>query len=108
MTNETQPVVVTAIFTPLEGRKNDLSAALVASIPAVHDEEGCILYAIHDSEDGTITMLEKWSSRDALAAHAAGAPVAALNAAIEGLVAGPTIVTLMDPIPAGTDAQGLL
>lgn len=108
MTNETQPVVVTAIFTPAEGRKSDLSAALVATIPGVHAEAGCLLYAIHDSEDGTITMLEKWASRADLAVHAAGAPVAALNAAIEGLVAGPTVVTLMDPIPAGTDAQGLL
>ena len=103
-----ESVVVTAIFTPVEGRKSELSAALVASIHAVHDEQGCILYAIHDAEDGTITMLEKWASRDDLAVHAAGAPVAALNAAIEGLIASPVVVTLMDAIPAGTAEQGTL
>ena len=103
-----ESVVVTAIFTPVEGRKSELSAALVATIPAVHDEQGCILYAIHDAEDGTITMLEKWASRDDLAVHAAGAPVAALNAAIEGLIASPVVVTLMDAIPAGTAEQGTL
>jgi len=103
-----ESVVVTAIFTPAEGRSSELVRALVASIPAVHAEQGCILYAIHDAEDGTITMLEKWASRDDLAVHAAGEPVAALNAAIEGLIATPVVVTLMDAIPAGTPEQGLL
>jgi len=103
-----EPVVVTAIFTPVEGRKNNLAAALASTIPGVHAEQGCILYAIHDAEDGTITMLEKWASRDDLAVHAAGAPVAALNAAIEGLIASPVVVTLMDPIAAGTTEQGVL
>jgi len=103
-----ESVVVTAIFTPVEHKKSELAAALVASIPAVHAEQGCILYAIHDAEDGTITMLEKWASRADLAVHADGAPVAALNAAIADLIASPVVVTLMDAIPAGTPEQGLL
>jgi quinol monooxygenase YgiN len=74
----------------------------------VHEEEGCQLYAIHDAEDGTITMIEKWDSREALAAHAAGSAVKALGAAVAGLVAGPATVTTMDPLPAGTPEQGEL
>jgi quinol monooxygenase YgiN len=101
-------VVVTAVFQPVEGRKQELIDALTASIPAVHDEEGCRLYAIHDAEDGTITMIEKWDSREALAAHSTGAAVKALGAAVAGLVAGPTTVTRMDPLPAGTAEQGRL
>ncbi|MGY3567737.1 putative quinol monooxygenase [Sinomonas sp. RB5] len=102
------PVVVTAVFHPAEGKKDQLREALRSSIPAVHEEEGCLLYAIHDAEDGTITMLEKWSTAELLDAHAKGAAVEALDAAVGPFLASPTIVTKMAPIPAGTDEQGLL
>jgi quinol monooxygenase YgiN len=102
------PVIVTAVFTPVAGKKDELVAALTATIPAVHAEEGCELYAIHDASDGTITMLEKWDSADLLAAHAAGTATAALNAAIDGLIAQPVVVTTMTAIPTGTAEQGAL
>jgi quinol monooxygenase YgiN len=101
-------VVVTAVFHPVPGRTAELIEALRASIPAVHEEEGCLLYAIHDADDGTITMIEKWTSREALDAHDAGAPVKALQAATAELLARPTVVVKMDPLPAGTREQGEL
>jgi len=101
-------VVVTAVFQPVEGRSSELAAALQASIPAVHEEDGCRLYAIHDAADGTITMIEKWDSAEALAAHAAGPAVKALQQGIAGLVAQPPVVTTMTPLPAGTLEQGEL
>ncbi|WOP18145.1 putative quinol monooxygenase [Raineyella sp. LH-20] len=102
-------VVVTAVFHPLPGRKDDLVAAMQTGIEAVHrEDDGCQLYAIHDAEDGTITMIEKWSSPEALAAHARGAAVGILNGDVEALLASPTVVTRMTPIPRGTDAQGRL
>lgn len=100
-------VVVTAVFTAAEGEYDSLRAALVAALPAVHAEEGCLLYAIHDADDGTVTMIEKWASQDALDAHAAGGAVAALNEAIAGLVVGPPVVTAMRPIPVGGAAGAL-
>jgi quinol monooxygenase YgiN len=102
------PVVVTAVFHPAAGRTAELVEALRACIPAVHDEPGCHLYAIHDAEDGTVTMIEKWDTRDNLAAHAAGPAVAALDAAVADLIARPTTVTTMTPLPAGTAEQGAL
>ena len=66
------PVVVTAVFHPSPGRTAELIDALRATIPGVHREEGCLLYAIHDAADGTITMIEKWTSAEALDAHASG------------------------------------
>jgi quinol monooxygenase YgiN len=102
------PVVVTAVFHPAPGRVAQLIDALRATIPAVHSEEGCRLYAIHDADDGTITMIEKWDSREALAAHAAGPAVKALQAAVADFVAQPTTVTTMTPLPAGTREQGEL
>ena len=101
-------VVVTAVFHPAPDRRDDLVAALRASIPAVHDEAGCLLYAIHDASDGTVTMIEKWTGQGDLDAHAAGPAVVALNAAIDGLLASPVVVTTMAPLPAGTDDQGVL
>jgi quinol monooxygenase YgiN len=101
-------VIVTAVFHPVPGGTAELIDALRASIPAVHREEGCRLYAIHDAEDGTITMIEKWDTPEALAAHAAGAAVAALGSAVADLIAEPTTVTRMSPLPAGTSEQGEL
>lgn len=102
------PVVVTAVFHPAPGRRAELVDALRSSIPAVHEEAGCRLYAIHDAEDGTITMIEKWDSPEDLAAHAAGPAVAGLDKAVADLIAQATTVTTMTPLPAGTAEQGQL
>lgn len=101
-------VVVTAVFHPVEGRRPELIAALSAALPAVHAEEGCLLYAIHAASDGTVVMIEKWADAAALAAHAGGEAVAALQAAVGALVTGPAEVVTMTPVPAGTDTQGAL
>jgi quinol monooxygenase YgiN len=104
----TGTVTVVALFPAAEGRLDDLRAALVEAIPAVHEEEGCELYAIHDGPDETIWMLEKWSSVALLDAHGSGPAVARLQELTRGLTARPAEVTRMYPIPAGTEEQGLL
>ena len=63
---------------------------------------------IHDAADGTIVMLEKWTSSEDLAAHAAGQAVVALNKLVGPYLASPVTVTTMTPITAGTDRQGAL
>jgi quinol monooxygenase YgiN len=42
------PIVVTVVSHPVEGRAAELVEALRRCTPAVHDEQGCRLYAIHD------------------------------------------------------------
>lgn len=101
-------VVVTAVFHPREGKKEELAHAMHRGIEAVHTEPGCELYAIHDAEDGTITMIEKWSSVQELDSHGDGEAVAVLREDIADLVEGDPVVTRMFPIPAGTDDQGAL
>jgi quinol monooxygenase YgiN len=101
-------VIVTAVFHPLDGHRQELIDALRVAIPAVHEEAGCLLYAIHDADDGTITMLEKWESRELLAAHGSGAAVVALNALVGPHLAAPVTVTTMSPLAAGTAAQGIV
>lgn len=102
------PVVVTAIFHPAEGKKDQLIEALQATMPAVHEEDGCLLYAIHDAQDGTVTMIEKWSSAEALEAHSKGSAVEALGKAVDPFISQPTTVTTMTPIAAGHAERGLL
>src|SRR5699024_8731971 len=72
-------VVVTAVFHPKPGKQQELAEAMRRGIAAVHTEDGCELYAIHDAEDGTITMIEKWSSAEALDAHGDGDEVKILR-----------------------------
>lgn len=100
-------VIVTAVFHPAAGARERLIAAMRRGIEAVHAEPGCELYAIHDAEDGTVTMLEKWTTAADLDAHAEGEAVALLNADIEGLLASPVLVTKMTPLPMGSAAGAL-
>ena len=58
-------VVVVATITPLPGHADEVIAAFAETIPLVHAEDGCELYALHRAEDRLI-MIEKWASREAL------------------------------------------
>jgi quinol monooxygenase YgiN len=101
-------IIVTAEFTPVEGAYDQVVAALAPAIAEVHEEPGCLLYAIHESPTGQIMMIEKWETVELLDAHGAGAAVKRLNASLEGLLAKPVDVTRLVPIPAGTAQQGAL
>lgn len=102
------PVVVTAVFFPAEGQRDAVVEALHRGIPAVHEEVGCELYAIHDAPDGTIVMIEKWTTEADLDAHAVAAPVVAIRESLQGLVAAPTVVTRLVPLPVGDAQRGAL
>lgn len=108
MSDAAAPVVVTAYFYPRPGTRDQVLAALEPAIAAVHDEEGCELYAIHDAPDSSIVMLEKWTSAAMLDAHSAGEAVAGLNVALEGLLERQVEVTRLVPIPVGEPTKGAL
>lgn len=101
-------VVVTAVFQPKPGKQKELAEAMRRGIEAVHTEKGCELYAIHDAEDGTVTMIEKWTTAEDLDVHGDSDQVKILRADIADLIEGPATVTRMTPIPAGTESQGAL
>ena len=104
----TKTVVVVAVFPAAPGKLDALRSALVEAIPAVHAEEGCELYAIHDAPDDQIYMLEKWSSVELLDAHGSSPAVARLQELTAGLTAAPVHVLRMTPVPAGNPERGLL
>lgn len=97
--NETSgAVTVVAVFHPLPEAKEELVRILRAHLPNVHFEPGCELYSIHDAEDGTIVMIERWTTRAQLDAHSGGPAVAAMSADFAGLLAQPVTVNVMRPL----------
>jgi quinol monooxygenase YgiN len=102
------PVVLSVVFVPVEGSRDAVQAALSKGIGEVHEESGCELYALHSAPDGTFVLLEKWSSEEELAAHAAGDRVTRLNESLLGLLERPAEITKLAPVPAGTETQGQL
>ena len=108
MSDATLPVIVTAHFFPRPDARDQVIAALQPAIAGVHEEDGCELYAIHDAPDGTIVMLEKWSSVELLDAHGQGEPVRKLGLALDGLLERPVEVTRLVPRPVGDAVKGAL
>jgi len=100
-------VVVVATITPLPEHRDAVIAAFTETIPQVHGEDGCELYALHQAKDRLI-MVEKWASREALATHSKGAALAAMNPKLAGKVAGAPEVIVLDAVPAGDPAKGAL
>lgn len=101
-------VVLTARIVPVPERRDELVAAFKDTIAKVHaQDEGCLLYALHECKDGSLLMIEKWTTSEALKAHGSGPVMTAHAAATEGMAQGVTL-EFLTPVEAGTTAQGEL
>jgi quinol monooxygenase YgiN len=100
-------VVVVATFLPAPGSREEVRAALEEAIPAVHAEDGCLLYALHEGEDALV-LLERWTSGRALDVHNDAPSVARLRARLEGHLSAPIDVVRLVARPVGTPEQGRL
>jgi len=100
------PVVI-ATLTPKPGRLQDVLDAFTAASPLVHAEPGCELYATH--EDGlVVVVVERWTTADDLAAHAAGAAIAELNRLMGSALTAPAGVSVLENVPFGDPAKGTI
>ena len=105
------PITVLATIHPKPGRAAAVRAAFEQIIADVHEEEGCLLYALQVSGEAgaeTLHMVEKWTSREALAAHSQGEALRRLDGLLGDDLASPTEVVVADPAPAGDPAKGAL
>jgi quinol monooxygenase YgiN len=100
-------VVVVATVYPAPGHADEVRAALLRAVPRVHAEDGCELYALHESADRMV-LVEKWTSSQALATHAAAAALADLRSELDGLTAADLDIQVLAPVAAGTPIQGAL
>jgi quinol monooxygenase YgiN len=96
---------VLAFITTKPGRRNEVLEAFRANVPAVHAEDGCIEYgASIDAQDvgpfqtqvgpDTFVVVEKWTSVEALKAHAGSSHMAAYGARTKDLLASRVIHVL--------------
>lgn len=101
------PVTVVALLTAKQGLASRVIDSFREVSPLVHQEPGCELYAAH-TDGNVVIMVERWTSRADLDAHAAGAPLARLNELNADLLVRPYDVWFLDPIPLGDPAKGII
>jgi len=102
-------VIVVATFTARPGMGDTVEAGLQDVVAPTHNEDGCLLYALHRGivDPDTLVFVERWTSTEALGAHAAQPWVRGLSALAEHLV-GPPRVETFRAVPAGDPDKGLL
>jgi quinol monooxygenase YgiN len=103
------PLVAVVSFLPLPGRRAQVVEALGPIIEMVQGEPGCLLYALHESPDGTLFFIEKWASKaDADHHGSTSAALPLLAERLSPLLAGIPVITELSPLPVGTPEQGRL
>jgi len=88
---DTDHIHLVAHLVAKTGKEQALIDAVLAIVPAVREEPGCIAYVPHVSREHreTVVMVEAWEDQAALDAHAAGANLTALAARFDELLAEP-------------------
>jgi quinol monooxygenase YgiN len=94
-------VVVVAHIRPLPEHLDAVKQAFLETLPEVHAEPGCELYALHEA-DGVLVMIEKWASQEALNTHMTAPALSGLGPKLAGKVGGAPEVQVLTALPAGT------
>jgi quinol monooxygenase YgiN len=98
-------VVVVATIVPKADQVDAVREAILASVPKVHAEPGCELYALHET-DGQFVMLERWESPEALKVHSRAEALTTLGGVLADKLAAPPDVRRLAPVPAGDPDKG--
>jgi len=101
------PVVIIATFAVKPESVEAVRDICTKAVPQVHDEPGCQLYSLHET-DGAFVFVEQWADEEALKAHSAAPSVAGLFGSLSEHLAGPPDIKMLQPVPAGDVAKGLL
>ncbi len=91
-------IVVVAVLHPSPQHLEQAMSGVMTAVPGILAEDGCLLYAPHIADDGTIVIVERWESRADLEAHSTGIAVEILRSGVAGLMASPAVVTVMAPV----------
>lgn len=104
------PVVVVATITPQPGQADAVETALRDAVRKVHNEDGCLRYALHRTldEPARFVMIEKWETGAALDEHRRAEALAELGGRLTDLLAGPTEVVRLAALPDGDSELGRL
>lgn len=101
-------VVVVALFKAKEGREDEIAEGLRETTVQTHEEEGCLLYAVHrGAEDPSqFALIERWTSREALDAHLQMPHIQALGERAAEVLAETPQVSFLEALPTGDPAKG--
>jgi len=100
------PVVVATLI-PKPDQVDEVRAVLLKTIPEVHQEPGCKLYALHEAP-GKFVFVEEWADDAALVAHSGAPAIGAMIKTLDGSLEGPPDITILTPVPAGDPSLGQL
>jgi quinol monooxygenase YgiN len=98
----TDSVVIVATFFPKPGLHDSVHAVIAAAQTNVIQEDGCLLYALHESDDRFV-LIEKWASLEAIKTHAEGENLAKLVKDVEPFLAAELEIVQLTPV--GHDAH---
>jgi quinol monooxygenase YgiN len=101
------PITVIATLTAKPESVDAVRDACTKAIEAVHNEPGCDLYSLHES-DNTFVFVEQWADGDALQAHSGAPAVAALFGTVGEHLDGAPDIKMLQPVVAGDPAKGQL
>jgi quinol monooxygenase YgiN len=102
-------IVIVATAFPVPEHRDEVIAAFEAAKEKVHEsEDGCLLYALHEGQDGRLVMIEKYADQAAIDRHLKGEGLAELIAALKGKLSAPMDVQALTPHPAGSASKGAL
>lgn len=101
------PVVVVATLTVKPESVDTVRDILTTAVEEVHDEPGCQLYSLHQSGE-TFVFVEQWADEEALKTHSTAPAIGKMFAAAGEHLAGAPDIKMLQPVPAGTQEQGVL
>lgn len=104
-------VTVVCLFKAKPECLDDLVAAMTTMAEQTHaNDEGCLLYSLQQGLDDPcdLSIVEKWTSREALDAHGQKPHITDGAAARRAMMAQPAQIIFMRQTGAGTPEQGLL
>ncbi|MBV8989872.1 MAG: antibiotic biosynthesis monooxygenase [Solirubrobacterales bacterium] len=101
-------IVIVASFTAKPGKEANAAAAFQALMEPTHQENGCILYALHQGADDPrrLAFVERWESREALEAHLASSHVQEVLARVDELCSDGGDIVVYEPLPGGEHRKG--
>jgi quinol monooxygenase YgiN len=100
-------VTVLVLARAKPGRGDEGVAAYRALAAATHEEEGCLLFAVHrvPADPDRIVLIERWESRERLDAHLAAPHLVAFREGSVDVWAHPAGVLFLEPVDAGDPSK---
>lgn len=102
-------IVVVAVFRAREGHQAEVERRLRALLAPTRAEEGCLAFVLHRGADDprVLVFVERWASREHLAAHAGQPWIVGVGDLVPRLEAPPEVYVL-DPLSGGDPLSGSL